>query len=689
MRYGDIMNDSSKQSTIQHNTVVGILTVAAIGAIIESIVQGWEFWVPPLIGAGIIAAIIMHVMQYKQQSFRENFYLIFAMMMAFYHGVHETSFFDIVVVSTLLMVTVTLLARQEFLWLLLAEYFILIIMQIVMMIRNGSMVFDSLVISKILLHCVAEVCGVMVLREVIRSHNRISEELEKRNDEKITDKEDMEDFLVNISHELRTPVNVINGLSSLILKNETRDDVLSINDAGIRLAHQIEDIQDYGEIQRGDVIISEEKYMITSLVNDVIAASELYKKDERIDMVVDLDPNVPTMMQGDASRLMKIILHLLDNAFKFTRLGGVYLRVTTIGHDSTTNLVLEVKDTGIGMSEKDLNRINNGIYQSNKKRNRSTGGIGLGLPVVYGFVRSMKGFVSVDSAPGEGTSVRVSIPQVVIDSSPCLRIDNDRFFNIIHYLDPKLYPDTGAWEFYRTMVVNTAVALRINVYYAPTIADVKKLIDCGDITNIFMGEAEYYADPEFFDRTASSVTVTVCAREGFRPSGDRIVVIPRPMYGYPVVRILNGDRQQFIMDVQEARRPVLDNVRALVVDDERMNLIVANGLFKEYNMIVDTAMSGKEAIAKYSENEYDIVFMDHMMPEMDGIEAMKRIKDVAAQNGKAAKVVALTANVVSGAKEMFLREGFDGFIGKPIDIAEFERTMNKVIPQGTAAKERT
>ena len=120
------------------------------------------------------------------------------------------------------------------------------------------------------------------------------------------------------------------------------------------------------------------------------------------------------------------------------------------------------------------------------------------------------------------------------------------------------------------------------------------------------------------------------------------------------------------------------------MDDEPLNLIVAEGLFKEYNMIVDTAGSGPEAIQKFTDNEYDVVFMDHMMPKMDGVEAAKKIRDVAFGQQKTARIVALTANVVSGAREMFAREGFDGFIGKPIDINEFERTMRTVLPRGAA-----
>ena len=237
------------------------------------------------------------------------------------------------------------------------------------------------------------------------------------------------------------------------------------------------------------------------------------------------------------------------------------------------------------------------------------------------------------------------------------------------------------------MAVNTASDLRINMYFAPTVKDVEKLLERGDITNIFMGEKEYLADPGFYDRISEKVTVAVSTTGDTITQNGRVIIMPRPLYGYPIIRVLNGEGGVIQPSGSVMVRPVLDNVRALVVDDEPLNLVVAEGLFREYNMIVDTAGSGPEAISKFTENDYDVVFMDHMMPKMDGVEAMKRIRDVAFGQQKTARVVALTANVVSGAKEMFMNEGFDGFIGKPIDINEFERTMRTVLPRGAADEE--
>ena len=173
----------------------------------------------------------------------------------------------------------------------------------------------------------------------------------------------------------------------------------------------------------------------------------------------------------------------------------------------------------------------------------------------------------------------------------------------------------------------------------------------------------------------------VSADHGFKPvPGSSVIVLPKPLYGYPVIRVINEGYEVGGLDsIDQVSHPNLRGLRALIVDDEPMNLMAAQELFRDYEMYTDIAASGKEAVEKYKKNDYDIVFMDHMMPEMDGVEAMKLIRAAAKERGKEAVVVALTANAVSGARDMFMKEGFDGFIAKPMNISEFEHVMLRVL----------
>ncbi len=681
------MGENSQATIKIHNTVVAVITVACVGAVIENISQHWEFWMPPLILIGIIASWWMHITQKGSPRVREDFYLIFAMVVAFYHGVHESSFFDIFVVSALIMSVATLTKRLDFLRLIMVEFMILIGMQVAMASTSGSVVFDSMNISRVILHILALICLYVVLKTIVEKKNESDSNIDKLENTIKSNDHDMEDFLVNLSHELRTPINVINGLSDLILKRERREDILTIKNAGIRIAHQIEDIQDYSEIQRENVIIENERYMITSLLNDILMNYDAMKNQSSLDFIVDLDPEVPAVLKGDMKKIQKIISHLLDNAFKFTRKGGACLRVTAYRKEYGVNLIIEVSDTGVGMTRTDISRITRGIYQADKKRDRSTGGVGLGLSVVLGLVRSMDGFVKIESEKNRGTIVRISIFQEVLDPAPCMAINTDRFINVVIYNWIHKFETPGLALMYKNMSENLAKGLRHNLFFAGSLDELKKLIARGDITHLFVGDVEYKHDQQYFEQELDKdIVVAVNADSAFiPPEWTRCVVLRKPLYGMSIVQVLNGTSKGTVVSFEEdIQKPDLTGIRALVVDDEPMNLVVATGLFKEYHMKIDTADSGFEALTMFGQNGYDVIFMDHMMPQMDGVETMKRIRSAADRDGRKVSIVALTANAVSGAKEMFLREGFDGFISKPIVINDFERVMNRIIAEGRA-----
>ena len=677
------MKDRMGSKTSEHLTLMILISVAGTGLVIESISEGWEFWVPPLLIVGLIASWGMHLFQYSTVDFRENFYFVFAALATLFHGVHGTSFFDLEVVSSLMLVAFSLLNKTGYLSCILLEFFSLIILNLFMAIRGNSIEFSSLVISRIILHVVVELCVYYVCIRVIRQREGYAAAIGEIEEEKKIAEKDTDDFLVNISHELRTPINVVNGLTTLILQKEDRDDITSVRDAGLRLAHQIEDIQDYTDIQRNEIPLEEEKYMITSLINDILVEISGYVNQDKLEFIIDLNPNVPTMMKGDIKKLHKIIRHLLDNAIQFTRHGGVYLKIDATRRSYGINLNIEVSDTGIGMTRKEVASASKGLYQANKTRNRSTGGIGIGLNIVYGFVRRMSGFVQIQSEKGRGTTVSVSVPQEVIDSSQCLYINQKIARNIVFYVRNEKFKIPKLREFYYALAINFAAAHKQNLYSVNGIKELKRLLEKKQITHIFTASEEYSEIPFFFDKLSDEgIIVAVSADPGFKVNlGSRVIVMQKPLYGYSIAKVLNGEITSGIVGTELlVAKPEFDGLRALVVDDEPMNLVVATGIMKNYKIVTDIANSGKEAIQKISENHYDVVFMDHMMPEMDGVEAMKAIKQIAHDSGKDIKVIALTANAVAGAREMFTREGFDGFISKPINISDFEKVMIKILP---------
>ena len=486
-----------------------------------------------------------------------------------------------------------------------------------------------LTISVIVLHMIAVLLIYFVCIRSVNSRMEL-EQTNQEKDERIESYEsDMEDFLSNISHELRTPVNVVNGMSDILLRKSSGEEVGAIKKAGMKLADQIEDIQDYIECKRDKVLIEEDDYMSTSLIHDVVTVFRNMDNKKDLELVVDLDPRAPSRMRGDIKKLHKIFRLLTNNAVKFTRKGGVYIKLYAEPVGNDVNLCVEVTDTGIGMDWQTIHAVSNGLYQVDKKRNRSTGGIGLGLFIVYGFVHSMGGCVKIESEKKNGTMGRLAIPQKVVDAQQCLSVKESFEGDLLFHVRPDKYVVPKVRDFYRSMAANLATGTRVPLYPAETVKEVEQLRGKLNVKYIFMGQEEYEANPSYFDELSKGeIVVAVSAEPGFKASnGSRVIIMPKPLYAYPVIRILNEGRQVKEIDPDaHSLKPEFAGVRALVVDDEPMNLVVASGLFREYDMEVETADGGREAIRAYRDNAYDVVFMDHMMPGMDGVEAMKEIK---------------------------------------------------------------
>ncbi len=677
----------SKQGFRLESFVLTVITLGYLGLGLETIFLGWEGWMIPVIFIAIVVLWAVYIPRRTTMEFRTMFF-VYALIASFYHGVHKTSELDVVVVTAIMLTVMSLLDRIWMLNTIVIE-FVAIMMNQIWMNHSGDMTeLDALLISRIILHTGAVVCIYFFCRFTVRNHRRQEENRLKEEHATNEIKEDMEDFLSNISHELRTPVNVVNGMSRLFLKKEKSEEVDAIYAAGLRLSDQIESIQDYTEIKRDELILEEEKYMTMSLIHDVVVNYHQLNENKDLELVVDLDPMVPSMMLGDIKKLHKVFEHLLSNAIKFTRNGGIYIKVSAKKRDYGVNLIIEVTDTGVGMTRKDIAQVSRGMYQANKKRTRSTGGIGIGLPIVYGFVHKMLGFVKIDSRRGAGTTVKLSIPQQVVDPAPCLRVRDDFSGEIMFFTKPGKHRVPILREFYKSMAVNIAMGLGVRLFSAHSQEEADRLLEKLNVSHVFMGQEEYEENKDYMEGLCErGVSVAVSAFNDFAPdAGSRIKVMPKPLYGIPIVQILNNEE----VNDDEARKHnqlSLAGRTALIVDDEPMNLVVASGLLRDYKMYSDTAESGKEALEKYEREDYDVIFMDHMMPEMDGVEAMKRLREMADHLGRSPMIVALTANALSGAREMFMREGFDGFIAKPIDIDEFERVMRHVLPTAGASEE--
>ncbi|MCR5000444.1 MAG: response regulator [Lachnospiraceae bacterium] len=662
--------------------VIFISTLAGIACILQNIFGGWELWVLPIVAITMIALWWFHFTERPDQSIRINICFVFSAFLVFYHGIHKTSLYEVSVATALFLATFMILDNVYRLNVIFAEYIIVMIIQFVFLIRDQE-VLDAFTKMRIAFH-IGAVISMYIFSRITVNRNieekqRVQEWLGAVQENDLA----LEDFLSNISHELRTPINVINGMTKLMQNDNDCSELASIYEAGIRLAHQVEDVQDYTELKQDDMLLEEENYMCASLINDVISSYMADQKKNDLELIVDISPSLPAMLKGDVKKLHKIFRHLLENAVKFTKRGGIFIKVFSISQEYGINLIIEVSDTGMGMTRADISGVSKGMYQADKSRNRSTGGIGTGLPIVYGFTHKMGGFVNINSSKGSGTTVRICIPQQVVDPSPFLSLKDGCGENVVFYNKVEKYRVPEVRDYYIEMAADLADGLNNKIYFARDIRKLEHLLSETGATHIFTEEEEYASDRDALDALSKrGYKIIVSSKNGNGAiSSSNILMIPKPVYAFPIVRILNGD-EAFETDIDERKGKIrFTGTRALVVDDEPMNLVVASGILREYKMLVETAESGKEAVEKYKKGNYDVIFLDHMMPEMDGVETLKQILGIADTGVRKPVMIALTANTLSGAKQMFINEGFDGFIAKPINIREFERVMRNTLSE--------
>lgn len=656
-------------------------TIFSVILVAEIFVMDWEKWMTFLILGGVLLSWYIYFSNIGSGRMRLWVCSILMMATFFYYGTHDTSTFDLAVVICVVMFLYTMTGIHSLVTLCQFTYYITMAYEIINL-AAGGMKFDSLTLTRTLLHVAVVTMAAWISRTIINKWQEVlgqsKEEITKLNES--TGR--LNDFIANVSHEIRTPINTILGLCNIEISKETdrdrKNDLVAIEEAGKRIGEQISNILDFSEIDRNDVAVNYEDYMLSSVFNDLVSEIEPHRK-KNIELIIDVEPSIPSVMNTDVDKLKKILWHLIINGIKFTNDGGVYVHVSSVSQVYGINLIIEVKDTGIGMDEHQLEMIYDDFYKADSGRDRTTGGLGLGMMIVHGFVKSLGGFMIIESSIGGGTSVRVSIPNRIIDPNPCMSVKDRESISLGAYLHFEKYSNPHVREFYDSMVRNIVTGMKVSMHRVDNLGSLRALVDNKKLTHLFAGPEEYNSAVEYMESLASDVLVTVVANpeELNRPTASKVRVMPKPFYCFPVVGILNSKPGD---DVFEEGAVSFTGARALIVDDEPMNLIVSSGMLRRYGMIVTTCESGQEAIDLCRQNEYDVIFMDHMMPVMDGVEAMRRIRSEQTRSKIITPVIAFTANAVSSAREMFRQAGFDGFVAKPVDMVELERVLKRVLP---------
>lgn len=583
-----------------------------------------------------------------------------------------------------LIVTIVLLGRQKYIVILVSIEFVYDIGIVIYTYFNTGKVYMDMSTFKpeyaMAVSFAAVAFTVIFLFEYQNFiHNEMQKKVESNNDDILRAENTKGRFLANMTHEIRTPMNAIIGMTDLILKEDinksAREQTDTIKSASAQLLQIINNILEFSKLDSGRAELINNEYSFKDLIVEIIDnVSDVYKKDE-IDLHVYLHKNIPDILFGDDVRIKQVLRYLLLSPLSRSTNGSVNFSIDyDYDYDMRTiEFTFRIASTGDGLTDEEMVAIYNAYSNYDSRQKTDYKRTGLEFSICKKILNMMNGDITIDSIEGIGNALEFKFINYVVDDKPIIKFDDSENIQTLFYVANK--KDEAA-------VRHTVEELGISAIYVRSPLRFRLALEKQLYKSIYVPDFVYNDVKEYIDAYGCAGSVYIITTSGHCIGEfDKCKILRRPVHLINFIESIDGSydesKYRTYFDIDEIRYPY---ARVLCVDDSIVNVKVFENLLNDYDINPTTCTSGKEALEILEKEEFDIMFIDQKMPQMDGIELVSRIKKLANLNAFVPMICA-TADFGNDLRDELISYGFIDYLAKPINKIYLEKMLKDYLPE--------